>query len=88
VVAPYNPMSPSVNSRRRARFEITRQHWRGGAEISSRPCQRLCDGTLKARLTELGGVPLSLTPADFGELVANETEKWGKVVKFASIRPK
>ena len=47
----------------------------------------LADAKLKARLADLGGVPLSLTPADFGKLVANETEKWGKVVKFASIRP-
>jgi tripartite-type tricarboxylate transporter receptor subunit TctC len=42
---------------------------------------------LKARLADLGIVPLSMTPSDFGVLVANETEKWGKVVNFAGIKP-
>jgi tripartite-type tricarboxylate transporter receptor subunit TctC len=42
---------------------------------------------LKARLADLGIVSLSMTPSDFGRLVANETEKWGKVVNFAGIKP-
>jgi tripartite-type tricarboxylate transporter receptor subunit TctC len=42
---------------------------------------------LKARLADLGIVPLSMTPSDFGKLVANETEKWRKVVNFAGIKP-
>jgi tripartite-type tricarboxylate transporter receptor subunit TctC len=40
----------------------------------------------KARLTELGGIPLKGSPADFAKLIAEETDKWGKVVKFAGIR--
>jgi tripartite-type tricarboxylate transporter receptor subunit TctC len=47
----------------------------------------LADHKIKARLADLGSVPLSLSPADFGKLIADETEKWGKVVKFANIKP-
>jgi tripartite-type tricarboxylate transporter receptor subunit TctC len=47
----------------------------------------LADPKLKARLAELGGDPLPGSPADFGKLIADETEKWGKVVKFAKIKP-
>jgi tripartite-type tricarboxylate transporter receptor subunit TctC len=41
---------------------------------------------LKARLADLGSVPLPGTPATFGKLIADETEKWGKVIRFAGIR--
>jgi len=46
----------------------------------------LADPTINARLLELGSVPLSGTSAEFGKLIADETEKWGKVVKFAGLR--
>jgi tripartite-type tricarboxylate transporter receptor subunit TctC len=46
----------------------------------------LTDTRLKARLAELGDTPLIGSPADFGNLIAEETEKWGKVVKFAGIK--
>jgi tripartite-type tricarboxylate transporter receptor subunit TctC len=45
----------------------------------------LADPKMKARLAELGGTPMPMTPAEFGKLVADETEKWAKVVKFANI---
>jgi tripartite-type tricarboxylate transporter receptor subunit TctC len=45
----------------------------------------LADPKMKARIAELGGVPMPMSPAEFGKLVADETEKWGKVVKFAGI---
>ena len=45
------------------------------------------DPKIKARLTELGGMVLAGSAADFGKLVADETEKWGKVVKFAGAKP-
>jgi hypothetical protein len=38
------------------------------------------------RIADLGGVPMPMTPADFGQFVAEETEKWGKVVKFAGAK--
>jgi tripartite-type tricarboxylate transporter receptor subunit TctC len=47
----------------------------------------LADSKFKARFAELGGVPLPGTPTDFGTLIANETEKWGKVVKFSGAKP-
>jgi tripartite-type tricarboxylate transporter receptor subunit TctC len=45
------------------------------------------DPKIKARLADLGGTVLSGSPADFGKLIADETEKWGKVVKFAGLKP-
>ena len=47
----------------------------------------LADPTMKARLADLGGITLAGSPADFGKLIAEETEKWGKVVKFAGAKP-
>ena len=46
----------------------------------------IADPQLKARLTELGGMMLPGSPADFGKLIASETEKWAKVIKFAHIK--
>jgi hypothetical protein len=42
---------------------------------------------MKARLLDLGGTPMPTTHADFGRLIANDTEKWAKVIKFAGIKP-
>jgi tripartite-type tricarboxylate transporter receptor subunit TctC len=47
----------------------------------------LADPKLKARLADLGGLTLPGSPADFGKLLAEETEKWGKVVKFSGAKP-
>ena len=46
----------------------------------------LADPKIKARLAELGGTVLAGSPADFGKLIADETEKWAKVIKFAGIK--
>ena len=46
----------------------------------------LADPNMKAQLADLGGTVLAGSPADFGKLIANETEKWAKVVKFAGIK--
>jgi tripartite-type tricarboxylate transporter receptor subunit TctC len=46
----------------------------------------LDDPKMKARLADLGGVALPGSPADFGKLIADETEKWAKVIKFAGIK--
>jgi tripartite-type tricarboxylate transporter receptor subunit TctC len=45
----------------------------------------LADPKLKARLDDLGALVLTGSPADFGKLVADETEKWGKVIRAANI---
>jgi tripartite-type tricarboxylate transporter receptor subunit TctC len=47
----------------------------------------LADPKMKARLADLGGTVLLGSPADFGKLIADETEKWAKVIKFAAIKP-
>ena len=47
----------------------------------------LADPKLKGRLADVGGDVLVLSPADFGRLIAEETEKWGKVVRAANIKP-
>jgi tripartite-type tricarboxylate transporter receptor subunit TctC len=46
----------------------------------------LADPKIKARLADLGGTPLVGSPADFGKFIADETEKWRKVVKFVGIK--
>ncbi len=47
----------------------------------------LADGSLKAKFENLGCVPIGGSPEEFGRLIVAETEKWGKVVKFAGVRP-
>jgi hypothetical protein len=42
---------------------------------------------MKARLADLGGIPIAGSPADFGKLIANETDKWAKVIRAANIKP-
>ena len=46
----------------------------------------LADPKMKAQLAELGVEAFAGSPADFGKLIAQETEKWGKVIKFAGIK--
>jgi len=46
----------------------------------------LADPKIKARLADLGGTVLAGSPADFGKLIADETEKWGKVIRAANIK--
>lgn len=47
----------------------------------------LADARLRAKILDLGGVPMPMTPADFGKLLAEETEKWGTVIRAANIKP-
>jgi hypothetical protein len=44
-------------------------------------------GSSPARFADLRGIVLAGSPADFGKLVTEETEKWAKVIKFAGIKP-
>jgi tripartite-type tricarboxylate transporter receptor subunit TctC len=46
----------------------------------------LADPTIKERLADLSGMLMPMTPAEFGKLIADETEKWAKVIKFAGIK--
>jgi tripartite-type tricarboxylate transporter receptor subunit TctC len=47
----------------------------------------LADSKLKARLADLGAMPLTGSAAEFGQFIADETEKWAKVVKFSGAKP-
>jgi len=47
----------------------------------------LADPKIKTRVADMGGTVLAGSPADFGKLIADETEKWGKVVKFSGAKP-
>ena len=68
---------------RRAEEHARRDH----RQAQQRDQCRLADPELKARLADLGGTALHGSPADFGKLIAEETEKWAKVVKFSAARP-
>jgi tripartite-type tricarboxylate transporter receptor subunit TctC len=46
----------------------------------------LADPTMKARIADLGGSPMPMTPTDFGKFIADETEKWRKVIQVANIK--
>ncbi len=49
-------------------------------------CGRGGDPNFKARLADIGGEPFAGTPSDFAKLIADETEKWRKVIKFVGIK--
>jgi tripartite-type tricarboxylate transporter receptor subunit TctC len=57
------------------------------AKLNSELNAALADAKMKTRIGGLGGEPMPLSPDAFGRLIANETEKWGKVIKFAGIKP-
>jgi tripartite-type tricarboxylate transporter receptor subunit TctC len=46
----------------------------------------LGDATIKSRMAELGGTALPGSPAEFAKLIADETERWGKAVKFSGVK--
>jgi tripartite-type tricarboxylate transporter receptor subunit TctC len=46
----------------------------------------LADPALRTRLIDMGGIPMLMNPADFGKFVADEIDKWAKVIKFANIK--
>jgi hypothetical protein len=49
-------------------------------------CTGLADPRIKARFAELGGTVFMASPTDFGEFIAEETEKWSKVIRAANIK--
>ena len=80
--------------RRSSRRYTRRQSLRiASPDYASRPEPRtdralpVMPPSVKARLAELGGEAAPMTRSDFGKLIASETEKWAKVVKFAGIKP-
>ena len=55
-------------------------------KLSNETNAALADPTLKARLATLGADPMVIGPAEFDKLIADEIEKWAKVIKFAGIK--
>ena len=47
----------------------------------------LADTKIRARLADLGGTPLAGSPADFGKLISEQTDRWAKVIRAANIKP-
>ena len=47
----------------------------------------LADPKIKARFAQLGGEVLALSPSEYGKRIAEETEKWAKVIKFSGAKP-
>jgi tripartite-type tricarboxylate transporter receptor subunit TctC len=56
------------------------------AKLNTEVNAALADPKLKARLADVGGTVLVGSSADFSKLIADETEKWAKVVKFTGIK--
>jgi tripartite-type tricarboxylate transporter receptor subunit TctC len=56
-------------------------------KLNSEVNAALADAGIKAQLANLGAVPMPTTPAGFGRYIADETEKWAKVIAFAGIKP-
>ncbi len=57
------------------------------AKLNNEINNGLADPKLKVRLADLGGTVIAGLPADFGKLIADEIEKWGKVIRAANIKP-
>src|SRR5215213_8652477 len=65
-------------------YEVSAWHGIGAPRATRNEINAaLADPAIKAQLASLGGVTLIGSPGDFGKLVADETEKWAKVVKFS-----
>ncbi len=84
------PWATSCRATRRARGTASARRRTTPAEIIDRLNKEtnagLADAKLKARLADLGGTLIPGSPADFGKLIAEETEKWGKVIRSANIK--
>jgi len=57
------------------------------AKLNSQNNAILADPEKRARLEDLGGIPMPLTPDEFGKFIADETDKWAKVIRTANIKP-
>jgi len=84
--------TPSTATGSRGRGPSPPARWaswvgRGVPIATSSPRAVLADPTLQTRLAELAGEPMPMTPTEFGKLVADEAEKWGKVIRAANIKP-
>jgi hypothetical protein len=56
-------------------------------QAQQRDHAELSDAKIKARFVDMGAATLPGSPADFGKLIVDETEKWAKVIRAANIKP-
>ena len=69
-------------------FSSTDAERRGiGDKLNTEINAALADPKIKARLADLGSTPLVNSPGDFAKLIVDDTEKWGKVIRAANIKP-
>jgi tripartite-type tricarboxylate transporter receptor subunit TctC len=54
--------------------------------ISNEVAAGLADSAIRDRIVKLGNIPMPMSPTEFGKFIANETDKWGRVVKFARLK--
>jgi tripartite-type tricarboxylate transporter receptor subunit TctC len=69
------------------RWRTHRHAGRDRQQAQQRDHAGLADPKIKEQLADLGGTVLPGSPADFGKLIAEETEKWAKVIRAANIKP-
>ena len=80
------PLAVSAGLMERSSRALVAALWPLSDKLNEAINAGLPDPKLKARLADLGGAVLALSPTDFEKLIADETEKWGKVVKFTGIK--
>jgi tripartite-type tricarboxylate transporter receptor subunit TctC len=76
------PHDPKAPARPGLSFALVHRQALNNKEINA----ALAEPNMKTRLADLGGDVLALSPADFGKLIADDTEKWGKVIRAANIK--
>ena len=92
-----SPVLPDLPDDRRFRAGLRGERWYGIGAPRNTPAEiieplnreinaGLADPTIKARLADLGGTALAGSPAEFGMFIADDAEKWAKVVKFAGVK--
>jgi hypothetical protein len=77
-----NKARHTARLRRGRTFRRSPSSWRDTRRVSGKE-----SGRPRARLAALGGTVLMDTPAGFGRLIAEDTEKWAKVIKLANVKP-
>ena len=80
-------ISPESSLKPEGAFPAQHAERRGiGDKLNTEINAALADPNVKARLADLGGTVVPGLPADFGKLIADETEKWAKVIRAANIK--